>query len=1114
MGKLRLFMLCGGVALALPIATALVLPAVVSERIGLDEGRLQRVARAHANFSKEQGQAVRAELRAQLHPSWDDMSWGQRLVSAAVLARRAIRASFAAVITGQTAAPFVGNQTVISYPNSTLVSLQRQGDCSLTLYGANYTLNPSLALQLEGSVTNYQDTLHGAAGLGTAADSASGCAEPTLGLGTRLVAYLGKTTAGYGMVAGVGYNASGTGPNYLMYSGTLNPVTLAMQTQTSDASLAGLTALTAGDLNGDGMADVIGIDGSQGQIGVWLASTAGTLGTPAFYSVPGSVTETALVADVNGDGKADVVVASRTAAGQEEISVLTGNGNGLLNAAQSINIATPLAGATRYPLVNLVAADLRGSGKPDLVGSNGLVLLNNGSGTFTAAPAAAFAPIASTAESGPNLAAGDFNNDGKPDLAVATGVAVSTFMGVGDGSFTAGHSYDSINDFGYVAARDLDNDGNVDLYVGLANGGYYGGDQYTPESAYALMGNGDGTFRGSPTLPFEYTGKNLVDLDGDGKPDGVGVNADLSFTSYLGSGTGAFAAHATLATSPVTVGGVSYPLQDIDSFALADVDGDGHADLVYIAPVLNGIPSGSGGTGVFLALGDGQGGFGAPSFVAVPAVSSTITGAYTIYPTLTNLHLADVNHDGKADLIYNYEYSYQSTANVNSTDAGTAIQLSNGDGTFQAPQQIVFYSGPNLLGNLSGGISNGIPYQQWVALAQDLTGDGNPDLVFVTQSNSIDSTLSAYTAGLQVAVGHGDGTFTTPAAVSGPDIMVLSVFGMPPAVVAADMDGDGHMDLVALGSSSNYNAQLAVIRGNGDGTFKAPQLREYAAQYLNNSQGIAVADFDGDGKPDVAVTDPYSASGSGIFPGNGDGTVQSIGSGSSIEPVFAINLVVGGATTALDLTGDGLPELVSGDVELVAQAATTPVPAFALSATSTSATLTAGQSATTTIDVTPSGGFSGSVALTCSGLPTGASCGFAPATVTVNGSVASSALTITTTGQAALLGTSQQRDPLAPWLPGVALAALLLPATRGRWTKTALRRYQILSCLLLACALLASCGGGSGGGGGGSGSSTSSSSSSSSSGGTGSTPAGTYIITVTGTSGTTSHTVNYSLTVQ
>jgi len=52
----------------------------------------------------------------------------------------------------------------------------------------------------------------------------------------------------------------------------------------------------------------------------------------------------------------------------------------------------------------------------------------------------------------------------------------------------------------------------------------YGGDDFTPNLAYTLMGNGDGTFQGAPSLPITYTGTNLADLNGDGHADLIGLS--------------------------------------------------------------------------------------------------------------------------------------------------------------------------------------------------------------------------------------------------------------------------------------------------------------------------------------------------------------------------------------------------------------------------------------------------------------------------------------------------------------------------------------------------------------------------------------------------------------
>ncbi len=89
--------------------------------------------------------------------------------------------------------------------------------------------------------------------------------------------------------------------------------------------------------------------------------------------------------------------------------------------------------------------------------------------------------------------------------------------------------------------------------------------------------------------------------------------------------------------------------------------------------------------------------------------------------------------------------------------------------------------------------------------------------------------------------------------------------------------------------------QVSVALGNGNGTFKTPILKTLSGQYLS-TQGLGVADFNGDGKLDVVVTTPYSLYASGIYLGNGDGTLQSSGDTGSTYAVENFVLTVGGAT--------------------------------------------------------------------------------------------------------------------------------------------------------------------------------------------------------------------------
>lgn len=1068
-------------------------PVVLASSSQGDGAALDAAVHRYPNFTNAQRLSIYRAEQTRTHPHQRDLSWSEQFAQAYRFLRRRFQASPATVASP---ANFQGNLTVITDSSSESIVLQRQSDCSLTFYNGNLVRTGNPTFQSLASTTNYQNLLHAEAGLSTQAGVfAKGCADPTIGLSSRRAAYQGQTAQGLSLVADTGYDVT-TGNNALFY-GTFNPNTRSVYDISSDSTMPNIESIATGDLNGDGLADIVGLNATSAAISVWLASKNGSLSVPTVYSLPGNTTEAAVIADVNGDGIVDVVVATQGTGGQETISVLTGTGSGTLNAGQSFPVTTPTGAnlSTPYPIANLIAADLRGSGAMDIVGSNGIVLLNNGNGSFTQSTAA-FSPVLATSDYGPNLAAGDFNNDGKLDLAVDNGKTVCIYLGTGSGTFTAGKCYLSNAQVGYLSATDLDGDGNVDLYIGLGNGGLFVGDQFDSTQAYALMGNGDGTFRGAPSLPFVYTGSNVADLNGDKVPDAVGVNEDGSLTIYLGDGKGNFNAAATLATSPVTIGGTQFTVGGIDSLSIADVNGDGIPDLAFIATGFNG----PGGTpGVFIALGTGQGGFAAPSFYAVP--STLASGDIDIAWTISNLHLADLNGDGKADLIYNFA---DTSSHANTIYFGNVVQLGNGDGTFRAPQVILYRS---------------IPYAQYaptetsyVQSVTDLNGDGIPDLVLLSQTPSIDPTLSSYVSVIQVALGKGDGSFSAPTTITGPDIMVQSFTDVIPASIAvADMNGDGIPDIVAVGSSSAYNLQVAIALGKGDGSFQTPVLTSTAGQYLNNDQQLAIADFNGDGKPDVIITDPFIPGSSGIYLGNGDGTLQASGGSSATLPLLAVYLPVGGATLALDLNGDGKPDVISGNSELLSQAPLTNLPSFALALSSVSGTVTAGKSATTTVTLAPSNGFNQSVALSCTGLPAGASCSFAPASVALNASAATSILTITTTASAVTLAAGAN-PAIPPNAGGWLLLALALPMyLLRRRAPAAVRRNLVATlALFLGAVVVTACGGGGGSGGGGGGSGGGGGGGGGSSTGT---PSGSYTVSVAASAGTSTQAANYTLTV-
>src|SRR6266568_3460721 len=227
----------------------------------------------------------------------------------------------------------------------------------------------------------------------------------------------------------------------------------------------------------------------------------------------------------------------------------------------------------------------------------------------------------------------------------------------------------------------------------------------------------------------------------------------------------------------------------------------------------------------------------------------------------SNIVVGDFNGDGKLDLAVT-DYS----------NNNVSVLLGNGDGTFQAPRTFPV----------------GIHPAQ-VAVG-DFNGDGKPDLVV---SNVDSNTIS-------VLLGNGDGTFQ--AAQSLP-------VGLNPWYFAlGDFNSDGILDLAVAdyGCSQECHPSpsntVLVLLGNGDGTFRpAPNLT-----VGNGPAGVAVADLNGDGKPDLVVAN-FDDNTLSVLLGNGDGTFQAAQTFGGVGPKPQ-TVAVG------DLNGDGKPDLAVADL--------------------------------------------------------------------------------------------------------------------------------------------------------------------------------------------------------